>query len=187
LKNKGIAFRANPLISLSACLEYTPDFLIRERLIVEVDGGIYDADFRKTPDRIRQRALEKLGYTVYRVRNEVVVNSPQKVTEEILQQYYEAFDAQIDRSSSLLSKARKIEKTITSQPEEDQVLSVAIRLKDNTDKWDYDKFRKYVSEIDQNFLTNPCYTERLILLLLGLGLTKKINGQVDFKNFLDIL
>jgi hypothetical protein len=114
------------------------------------------------------------------------VNSPQKVTEEILQQYYEALDAQIDRSRSLLSKARKIENTITSQPEEDQILSVAIRLKDNTDKWDYDKFRKYVSEIDQNFLTNPCYTERLILLLLGLGLTKKINGQVDFKNFLDI-
>jgi very-short-patch-repair endonuclease len=186
LKNNGIAFRANPLISLSACLEYTPDFLIRERLIVEVDGGIHDADFRKTPDRIRQRALEKLGYTVYRVRNEVVVNSPQKVTEEILQQYYEAFDAQIDRSSSLLSKARKIENTITSQPEEDQVISVAIRLQDNTDKWDYDQFRKCVSEIDQNFLTNPCYTERLILLLLGLGLTKKTNGQVDFKNFLDI-
>ena len=66
---------------------------------MEVDGGIHDADFRKTPDRIRQRALEKLGYTVYRVRNEAVMNSPQKVTEEILQQYYEAFDAQIDRST----------------------------------------------------------------------------------------
>ena len=86
----------------------------------------------------------------------------------------------------MLSKARKIENTITSKPEEDQVLSAAIRLKDNTGKWDYDQFRKYVSEIDQNFLTNPCYTERLILLLLGLGLTKKTNGQVDFKKFLDI-
>ena len=65
LKNKGIAFQANPLIRLSACIRYTPDFLIRERLIVEVDGGIHDSDFRKTPDRIRQRALEKLGYKVY--------------------------------------------------------------------------------------------------------------------------
>ena len=96
-------------------------------------------------------SLSKKGFSRDGVRNEVVANSPQKVTEEILQQYYEAFDAQIDRSNSLLSRARKIENTITSQPEENQVLSVAIRLKDNTDKWDYDKFRKYVSETDQNF------------------------------------
>ena len=112
LKNKGIAFQANPLIRLSACIKYTPDFLIRGRLIVEVDGGIHDRDFRKTPDRIRQRALEKLGYSVYRIRNEVVASSPEKVTEEVLQQYYEAFDAQVGQSRSLLSKARNIENMI---------------------------------------------------------------------------
>ena len=165
LKNKGIAFQANPLIRLSACIKYTPDFLIRGRLIVEVDGGIHDRDFRKTPDRIRQRALEKLGYSVYRIRNEVVASSPEKVTEEVLHQYYEAFDAQVGQSRSLLSKARNIENMMSSRPEEGQVLSVAIRLKDYTDKWEYDKFCMYLSDIDRNFVTNPCHTERLVLLL----------------------
>ena len=186
LKNKGIAFQANPLIRLSACIKYTPDFLIRGRLIVEVDGGIHDRDFRKTPDRIRQRALEKLGYSVYRIRNEVVASSPEKVTEEVLQQYYEAFDAQVGQSRSLLSKARNIENMMSSRPEEGQVLSVAIRLKDYTDKWEYDKFCMYLSDIDRNFVTNPCHTERLVLLLLGLDLTTTYSGKVNFKNFLDI-
>lgn len=185
LRNKGIEFLANPLIRLSACIKYTPDFLIRGRLIVEVDGGIHDRDFRKTPDRIRQRALEKLGYSVYRIRNEVVASSPQRVTEEILQQYYEAFDAQIGQTRSVLSKAKDIENIITSQPEDDQLLSVAIRLKEYTDKWNYEKFCAYLSEIDQNFLTNPCHTERLILLLLGLDLTINDSGKVNFENLLD--
>ena len=52
----------------------------------------------------------------------MVVNSPQKITEEILQQYYEGFDAQIYRSSSLLPKERKIENIITSQTEESGIL-----------------------------------------------------------------
>jgi len=185
LKNKGIVFQANPLIRLSACEIYTPDFLIRGRLIVEVDGDIHDRDFRKTPDRIRQRALEKLGYTVYRVRNEIVKSSPQKVAEEVLQQYFEVFDAQIGQSRSFLSKAKNIENIIPSQPEYDRVLSVAIRLKDYADKWNYEKFCTYLSEIDHDFLTNPCHTERLILLLLGLDLTINDSGKVNFKNLLD--
>lgn len=151
LRSKGTMFEANPKVRLSACHYYTPDFLIRKKLIVEVDGGIHDKEFRKTPDRVRQRALEKLGYTVYRVRNEVVANSPQKVTEEILQQYYEAFDAQFGQSRSLLLKVRTIENTIASQPTENQVLSIARRLNDYTDKWEHEKFRIYLYEIDPNF------------------------------------
>jgi very-short-patch-repair endonuclease len=44
--------------------------LIGKKLIVEVDGKVHDKDFQKTPDRIRQRALEKMGYDVLRVKNE---------------------------------------------------------------------------------------------------------------------
>ena len=185
LKNKGIAFQANPLIRLSACIKYTPDFLIRGRLIVEVDGGIHDRDFRKTPDRIRQRALEKLGYSVYRIRNEVVASSPEKVTEEVLQQYYEAFDAQLTQSPPLLTKLENTENIFTSQPYNDQVLSAAIKMKDFTNRWNYTKFCTYLSEIDRNFLTNPCYTERLILVLLGLDLTINDWGKLNFKNLFD--
>jgi len=63
---------------LSSCTWYTPDFIIGNRLIVEVDGGIHDLDYHKTPDIIRQRALENMGYSVYRVRNKEVESYPFK-------------------------------------------------------------------------------------------------------------
>jgi very-short-patch-repair endonuclease len=51
---KHIDYKTNPEVRLSSCTWYTPDFIIGNRLIVEVDGGIHDLDYRKTPDRIRQ-------------------------------------------------------------------------------------------------------------------------------------
>jgi very-short-patch-repair endonuclease len=42
------------------------------RLIVEVDGNIHDANFKKTPDRIRQRALENMSFYVLRFKNEKI-------------------------------------------------------------------------------------------------------------------
>jgi very-short-patch-repair endonuclease len=185
LKKEGIEFRANPLIRLSACEFYTPDFLIRGRLIVEVDGGIHDRDYRKTPDRIRQRALEKLGYAVYRVRNETVERSPQKVAKEVLQQYFEVSDEQTDQSVSFLSKAKSIGNLVPSEPTDDRLYSVAKRLKDSSVKWNYENFRTYMYEIDHDFLTNPCFTQSLIFLLLGLGLTINDSGKLNFKKLSD--
>ena len=43
-----------------------------------------------------------------------------------------------------------------------------------------------MSEINPIFLTKPCHTERLILLLIGLGITTKSDGQLDFKIFFDV-
>gem|GEM_PF-1150752 len=77
------------------------------------------------------------------------------------------------------------ENIFTFQPYNDQVLSAAIRVKDFTNRWNYTKFCTYLSEIDRNFLTNPCYTERLILVLLGLDLTVNDCGKVNFKNLFD--
>ena len=73
---KDIDYKTNPEVRLSSCTWYTPDFIIGNRLIVEVDGGIHDLEYRKTPDRIRQRALENMGYSVCRVRNKEVESSP---------------------------------------------------------------------------------------------------------------
>jgi hypothetical protein len=42
-----------------------------------------------------------------------------------------------------------------------------------------------VSEIDHDFLTNPCFTESLIWLLLGLGLTINDGGKLNFKKLSD--
>ena len=43
--------------------------LIGKKLIVEVEGKVHDKDFQKSPDRIRQRALENMGYSVLRVKS----------------------------------------------------------------------------------------------------------------------
>jgi very-short-patch-repair endonuclease len=52
--------------------------------IIEVDGKIHDKEFLKTPDRIRQRALENMSYEAYRVRNDQVQNAPHVVAEDII-------------------------------------------------------------------------------------------------------
>ena len=79
---------------MSSCTWYTPDFVIGNRLIVEVDGGIHDRDYRKTPDRIRQRALENMGYSVYRVRNKEVESSPFDVAGMIVDRYYQIMEVE---------------------------------------------------------------------------------------------
>jgi very-short-patch-repair endonuclease len=185
LKKERIEFRANPLIRLSACEYYTPDFLIRRRLIVEVDGSIHDKDSRKNPDRIRQRALEKLGYKVHRVRNETIKSSPQEAAKQVLQEYFKVADVQTDQSGSFLSKAKSIENLISYEPRNNRLSSVAKKLKDCSAKWNYENFRRCLVEIDDEFLTNPCFTESLIFLMLGLDLTINDGGKLNFKKLSD--
>jgi very-short-patch-repair endonuclease len=72
LKARKIPFKHSQIIWYTGCDKYTPDLIIGEKLIIEVDGKIHDKEFLKTPDRIRQRALENMGYNVHRVRNDQV-------------------------------------------------------------------------------------------------------------------
>ena len=67
---RAVNYVRNPEIWISACIWYTPDFIIGRKLIVEVDGRIHEFEYRQTPDRICQRALENMGYRVYRIKNE---------------------------------------------------------------------------------------------------------------------
>jgi len=89
---KHIDYETNQEVRLSSCTWYTPDFVIGNRLIVEVDGGIHDLEYRKTPDRIRQRALENMGYSVCRVRNKEVESSPFDVAGRIVDRYYQIME-----------------------------------------------------------------------------------------------
>ena len=43
-----IKYIRNSEVWLSACIWYTPDFIIGHRLIVKVDGGIHEFEYRKT-------------------------------------------------------------------------------------------------------------------------------------------
>jgi very-short-patch-repair endonuclease len=63
--------------------------IIGKRLIIEVDGKIHDKEHRKNLDRIRQRALENMGYTVHRVKNEQIRDKPNKIADEIIEIYYQ--------------------------------------------------------------------------------------------------
>ena len=91
-KFKAVNYVRNPEIWISACIWYTPDFIIGKKLIIEVDGGIHELEYRQTPDRIRQRALENMGYIVYRVKNEQIEISAENVAEQILDLYYKVSD-----------------------------------------------------------------------------------------------
>jgi len=92
LNSKKIAFKDSQVIWYTGCDKYTPDLLIGKKLIVEVDGKVHDKDFQKTPDRIRQRALENMGYNVLRVKNAEIQNTPDNVAERIIQRYFEVVD-----------------------------------------------------------------------------------------------
>jgi very-short-patch-repair endonuclease len=60
---------------------------LEKTLIIEIDGKVYDKEHRKTLDRIRQRALENMGYTVQRVKNEEIRDKSNDVANEINEIY----------------------------------------------------------------------------------------------------
>ena len=92
LSQRNIPYKSGPVIWFTRAHYYTPDLMIGKKLIVEVDGSIHDMEARKTPDRIRNRALENLGYYVFRVRNEQIARDVDTVVEEIIQRYFETID-----------------------------------------------------------------------------------------------
>lgn len=100
LKYKKIPFKHSQIIWYTGCDKYTPDLIIGEKLIIEVDGKIHDKERMKTPDRIRQRALKNMGYEVYRVRNERIQSAPYAVAADIIQKYYEVADTE-DRTAKI--------------------------------------------------------------------------------------
>ena len=108
-------------------------------MIVEVDGKVHDADFIKTPDRIRQRTLENMGFYVFRVKNEKIQSHPEIVAEEIIQKYYEIVD--FDNNS------KKPIVTAINKPEESKEIPINIREK----LTDWTKF--YNDKINRENLT----------------------------------
>ncbi|HKQ20568.1 MAG TPA: DUF559 domain-containing protein [Nitrososphaeraceae archaeon] len=94
LAANNIPYKSQPVIWYTRANYYTPDFIIGQKLIVEVDGKIHSMKHRMTPDRIRQRALKNLGYYVRRVSNDTIQSNVKTVVKEIIQQYYETVDLQ---------------------------------------------------------------------------------------------
>lgn len=207
----GITYIRNPEVWLSACIWYTPDFIVGHRLVVEVDGGVHNLEYRKTPDRIRQRALENMGYHVYRVRNQEVKSSPKHVAEKIIESYYDIVEKDDNNNGSNNDNNNKtitqykIQKIIKKPnynplPEDLEQLLTPMAIKFNSQQqqqfnnskennWTTDYFKESLSQYDQRIVSNECAMERFMLQLLGLNLRKKEDPNannaiiIDFEHF----
>lgn len=195
LRSKKIAFKDSQIIWYTGCDRYTPDLLIEKRLIVEVDGKVHDKDFQKTPDRIRQRGLENMGYYVLRIRNEEIQNTPDAVAERIIQRYFEvAGDDARERRGAI--KITELEEPFHFEPIPKEITNDNLRLwallfnKDlmtNESTWSVDYFKQSLTQRHAKLVTNQCAMEKFILLLLGLNLHKREDGNLDFKYSLNFL
>ena len=191
LNSKNLLFKPGQVIWYTNCRKYTPDLIIGKRLIIEVDGKIHDANFIKTPDRIRQRALKNMGFHVLRFKNEKIQSYPEIVAEEIIQKYYEIVDD---------NNYKKPIVTAITEPEESKEIPIDIqeKLTDWT-KFYNDKinkenltitannFENILEKLHPDLLKNECALESIILGLIGLNLNVKQNNVIDFEASVKLL
>lgn len=63
---------------------YIADFYCHEqRFVIEIDGGIHNIEQQKEHDENRSAELDRYGIRVIRFTNEQVINSTEKVLQEI--------------------------------------------------------------------------------------------------------
>ena len=196
MRSKKIAFKDGQVIWYTGCDKYTPDLIIGRKLIVEVDGKVHDKDFQRTTDRIRQRALENMGYDVLRVKNAEIQNTPDAVAEIIIQRYFEVVDDYTEEGRKRPTKITEMEKpshyeTIPKEITNDTLrvwaLSFNKELIINETTWSVEYFRQSLTRLHPKLVTNQCAVEKFILLLLGLNLHKKEDGILDFEYTLSFL
>jgi len=196
LHSKKITFKDSQVIWYTGCDKYTPDLIIGRKLIVEVDGKVHDKDFQRTPDRIRQRALENMGYDVLRVKNAEIQNTPDAVAEIIIQRYFEVVDDCTEEGRKRPTKITEMEKPLHYEPIPKEITNDTLRMwalsfnKDliiNETTCSVEYFRHSLTQLHPKLVTNQCAVEKFILLLLGLNLRKKEDGILDFEYTLNFL
>lgn len=180
LYSRGIPHKPGRVIWYTRADYYTPDFVIGDRLIIEVDGSIHSREFKKTPDRIRHRALQNLGYIIYRVTNTRIRESVQMVAEEIIQHYYET----IDTTTKGKIEEIRAPTTYDSIPKfiRDNISQWAISFSKNLseESWNSSYFRTNLAKYHLALVTNQSALERFLLLLLGLNLNSDNIGKLNF-------
>lgn len=181
LTANNIPYKSQPVIWYTRANYYTPDFVIGQKLIVEVDGKIHSMKHRMTPDRIRQRALKNLGYYVIRVSNDTIRINVKTVVKEIIHQFYETVDLQQSNPKVEIVS----HDTYDSIPKyvQDKISQWAIEFNRSLKEelWTADYFRLHLPEYDSVLVRNQSALERFMLLLLGLNLKTGDYGALDFK------
>lgn len=181
LAANNIPYRSQPVIWYTRANYYTPDFIIGQKMIVEVDGKIHSMKHRMTPDRIRQRALKNLGYYVMRVSNDTIQSNVKAVVKEIIQQYYETVDLQQSNPKVEIVK----HDTYDSIPKyvQDKISQWAVEFNRSLKEelWTADYFKLHLPDYDLILVQNQSALERFMLLLLGLNLKTGDDGALDFE------
>ena len=64
--------------------DYIVDFVSRhDGLVIEVDGGYHSEPRQQDDDKLREEALENMGYYVLRFTNEEILNNIEYVIDQI--------------------------------------------------------------------------------------------------------
>ena len=189
LRSRKIPFKSDQVIWYTSCDCFTPDLIIGNSLIIEVDGKVHDIAHRKTLDRIRTRALENMGYTVRKVKNEQVRNKPNKIADEIIEMYYQLSDAENEKKETIITELKKpLEiKPIPKEFElEDWVQKLNDELDDDVERWSIDSIKESLSRFHPELVKNQCAMEKFMLSLFGYRLRKTKDGNnLDFEYSLE--
>ena len=180
---EGIDFVMGPEIWYSSCTYYTPDFLIENRFVVEIDGGYHRASPHQIlMDRIRQRAIENSGYPVYRFTNQEVKKSFEKIINKIL--------FLISNSKNTANQSTILEVDISKEHRLSSIIEDVLKGKADelykktlAEGWTVDVFKTVISEFISGPNSNRCVVQRLMMLLLGLNFKASDDGTADFQNY----
>ena len=192
LNRRQIPFKTDKVIWYTSCDCFTPDLLIGKSLIIEVDGKVHDKEHRKTLDRIRQRALENMGYTVHRVKNDQIITRPDDVAEQIREIYHKVSETEdkIEETTTITELKKPLE--IEPIPKDIQFnlgrWATEFNKKLNEDKksWSAEFFKESLLRFHPELVKNQCAMEKFMLSLHGLKLRKTKDGNnLDFEYSLE--
>ena len=197
LRSRKIPFKTDQVIWYTSCDCFTPDLIIGKHLIIEVDGKVHDKEHRKTLDRIRQRALENMGYTVHRVKNGQVCDKPNKIADEIIEMYYQLSDTAENKNKKKeettiiteLKKPLEIKPIPKEFKLEEWVIKLNEELHHHDDEerlWSVDFIKESLSRFHSELVKNQCAMEKFMLSLHGLKLRKtEDDNNLDFEYSLE--
>lgn len=189
LHSKGIKIQLEPEIWYTSCNFYTPDILVNEDLIIDVDGPYHEESQIKKNDRIRQRALENSGYPVYRFKNEEIVNSLDYVVDKIKSVLNEFEDNSDNKTTPKIIEMEIPETQRMSNVPEYLIKAHSIALNSTLvgkmEKWSTSYFKEFLSQYDPTPVGNRCAMERILFILLGpnLHLKKEPQSTIDFEHY----
>lgn len=191
LDRKQIPFKTDKVIWYTSCDCFTPDLLIGKSLIIEVDGKVHDKEHRKTLDRIRQLALENMGYTVHRVKNDQISTRPDNIAEQIREIYHKVSETENKIEEAIITELKK-PLEIESIPKDIQfnlgiwAAEFIKKLNDDKKSWSVEFFRESLSQYHPELVKNQCAMEKFMLSLHGLKLRKtKDSNKLDFEYSLE--